>query len=60
MFEHTTEIRCFEHDIWINDPENGISNVGIALRVAMWDVFIEHGIDIPYPQRDVHIKPQPV
>jgi small-conductance mechanosensitive channel len=42
--------------IWISDPENGISNVSSAVRVAIWDVFKEHGIEIPYPQRDVHIK----
>lgn len=44
--------------IWINDPENGISNVSSAVRVAIWDVFREHNIEIPYPQRDVHIYGQ--
>jgi small-conductance mechanosensitive channel len=28
--------------------------------VAVWDAFKEHGIEIPYPQRDVHIKSQPI
>lgn len=46
--------------IWIDDPENGISNVSSAVRVAVWDTFKEHGIEIPYPQRDVHIKSQPI
>jgi small-conductance mechanosensitive channel len=46
--------------IWIDDPENGISNVSSAVRVAVWDAFKEHGIEIPYPQRDVHIKSQPI
>ena len=46
--------------IWISDPENGISNVSSAVRVAMWDKFKEYGIEIPYPQRDVHVKSQPV
>jgi small-conductance mechanosensitive channel len=44
--------------IWISDPENGISNVSSAVRVALWDVFQEHGIEIPFPQRDVHLKTQ--
>lgn len=44
--------------IWISDPENGISNVSSAVRVALWDVFKEHGIEIPFPQRDVHVIPQ--
>ena len=42
--------------IWIRDPENGISNVSSAVRVAIWDTFKEHGIEIPFPQHDVHIK----
>lgn len=45
--------------IWIGDPENGISNVSSAVRLAIWDSFAEHGIEIPFPQRDVHIKSQP-
>lgn len=44
--------------IWISDPENGISNVSSAVRVAIWDVFKDHGIEIPFPQRDVHIHEQ--
>jgi small-conductance mechanosensitive channel len=46
--------------IWIIDPENGVSNVSSAVRVAIWDAFKEHGIEIPFPQRDVHIIPQSV
>lgn len=42
--------------IWIGDPENGISNVGSAVRLAIWDVFQTHRIEIPFPQRDIHIK----
>jgi small-conductance mechanosensitive channel len=44
--------------IWISDPENGVSNVSSAVRVVIWDVFKENGIEIPYPQRDVHIVGQ--
>jgi small-conductance mechanosensitive channel len=45
--------------VWIGDPENGVSNVSSDIRVALWDVFAEHEIEIPFPQRDVHIKSQP-
>jgi small-conductance mechanosensitive channel len=45
--------------IWISDPENGVSNVSSAVRVAIWDSFKAHGIEIPFPQRDLHIKSQP-
>lgn len=44
--------------IWINDPENGVSNVSSAVRIALWDTFKEHGIEIPFPQRDVHMISQ--
>lgn len=44
--------------IWIGDPENGVANVSSAVRIAIWDAFKEHGIEIPFPQRDVHIKSQ--
>ncbi|MDJ0621813.1 MAG: mechanosensitive ion channel, partial [Desulfocapsaceae bacterium] len=42
--------------IWISDPANGVSNVSSAVRVAIWDTFKENNIEIPFPQRDVHIK----
>ncbi|RJR50632.1 MAG: mechanosensitive ion channel protein MscS [Desulfobacteraceae bacterium] len=42
--------------IWIKDPENGISNVSSDVRVALWESFKRHRIQIPFPQRDLHIK----
>lgn len=45
--------------IWIADPEKGTSNVSSAVRLAIWDSFAEHGVEIPFPQRDVYIKAQP-
>ena len=42
--------------IWVRDPQNGISNVSSDVRVAIWDTFKEHDIEIPFPQHDVHIK----
>ena len=42
--------------IWIGDPDKGVANVSSAVRIAIWDAFKEHGIEIPFPQRDVHIK----
>ena len=41
--------------IWIRDPENGIANVSSAVRVAIWDAFKANGIEIPFPQRVVHM-----
>jgi small-conductance mechanosensitive channel len=45
--------------IWIEDPENGIANVTSDINVAFWKSFKEHGITIPFPQRDVHILDSP-
>ena len=43
--------------IWINDPQNGVSNIKSEVLLCVWGKFHEHGIEIPYPQRDLHIKP---
>jgi small-conductance mechanosensitive channel len=42
--------------IWINDPKNGIANVKDAVLLAVWDSFHANGIEIAFPQRDLHIK----
>ena len=42
---------------WIADPEGGVVNVKSDVLLALWDALKEHGIEIPYPQRDVHLKP---
>lgn len=44
---------------WINDPQNGLSNVRSDLNLNMWRKFKDAGISIPFPQRDVYIKQQP-
>lgn len=41
---------------WIQDPEDGINNVRSDLHLAVWDQFMEAGITIPYPQRDIHLR----
>ncbi len=41
---------------WINDPMNGRANVTSQLLLGIWDRFHEHGIEIPYPQRDLHFR----
>jgi small-conductance mechanosensitive channel len=46
----------FELRLWISDPQEGIENVRSAVRFEIWKVFKENGIEIPYPQRDLHVK----
>ena len=45
--------------VWINDPQNGIGSVKSNLLWGIWQRFREHGIEMPYPQRDVHLKSIP-
>jgi small-conductance mechanosensitive channel len=42
--------------VWINDPKNGIGNAKNAVLLAVWDSFHANGIEIAFPQRDLHIK----
>lgn len=47
----------FELRVWITDPREGIVNVRSEILLAMWDLFRSNDIEIPFPQRDLHIKP---
>jgi small-conductance mechanosensitive channel len=44
---------------WINDPVNGIGNIVSDVLLRVWDKFHENGIEIPYPQRDLHLRTLP-
>ena len=50
---------------WIRDPQNGLTNVRGTVLLAVWDKFKEHGINIPFPHREVimrtpvEVKPLP-
>jgi small-conductance mechanosensitive channel len=41
---------------WIADAHNGVQNVKSAVLLKVWDAFKEAGIEIPYPQRDLHLR----
>jgi small-conductance mechanosensitive channel len=41
---------------WIQDPANGVTNIKSMIYLEIWDLFHEHGIEIPFPQRDIHIR----
>lgn len=45
--------------VWINDPQNGIGSVKSNLHWGIWRRFRDHGIEMSYPQRDVHLKSLP-
>ncbi len=42
--------------VWINDPQQGRGSVISDVLLVVWDLFHEHGIEIPFPQRDLHLK----
>jgi small-conductance mechanosensitive channel len=41
---------------WINDPQNGLTNIRGKVLLALWDSFKEHGVQIPYPHREVILR----
>lgn len=52
---------ALEHEIlaWINDPEGGVGNVKSDVLNRLWVKFQAHGIEIPFPQRVVHVRSRP-
>jgi small-conductance mechanosensitive channel len=45
----------FEYRIWIKDPQAGVSNIKSDIMKQIWFEFEEHGVEFPFPQRDVHL-----
>jgi small-conductance mechanosensitive channel len=41
---------------WIQDPQNGLTNIRGEILLALWDTFKAHGIAIPYPHRELIIR----
>jgi small-conductance mechanosensitive channel len=46
----------FDICFWIKDPQNDISSVRSDVLLSIWDKLQAAGIEIPFPQRDLHIK----
>jgi small-conductance mechanosensitive channel len=42
--------------IWIGDAHNGVQNVKSAVLLRIWEKFKLREVEVPYPQRDVHIR----
>lgn len=45
-----------EARFWIADPQNGVANVTSDCYLEVWRALKKAGVEIPYPQRDLHIR----
>lgn len=50
----------FTLNYWMADPENGQQNLRSLINLAILQALRENGIEIPYPQRVIHTRPQAV
>jgi small-conductance mechanosensitive channel len=41
---------------WIEDPQQGLTNIRGKVMMALWDGFKENDISIPFPHREVIVK----
>ncbi len=46
----------FELRAWSADMTHRPGTLESQLNFAIWDKFKQHGIEIPFPQRDLHVK----
>jgi small-conductance mechanosensitive channel len=46
----------FDLRFWITDPQNGMANIRSDVMLSLWEKLHENGIEIPFPQRDLHVK----
>ncbi|WP_319764169.1 mechanosensitive ion channel domain-containing protein [Maridesulfovibrio sp.] len=42
--------------VWIRDPEKGLGGVRHKIVMNIWEILKENNIEMPYPQRDLHLK----
>lgn len=41
---------------WISDAQNGVQNVKSEVLLRIWEMFQQQNVEVPYPQRDLHIR----
>lgn len=44
-----------ELGFWIADPQDGTGNVRSDINLGIWRLFREHGVEIPFPQREIRV-----
>ena len=43
----------FKLRFWIDDPQQGLTNIRGKVLLALWDAFHEHDVGIPFPHREI-------
>jgi len=56
MSEYGDSSVNFTIHCWINDPEEGVGNVRSEVLKHLWTLFKEHGVELPYPKRDLYFR----
>jgi small-conductance mechanosensitive channel len=56
MVEYGDSSINFDLRFWIKDPEKGIANIRSEVFLNLHDKLLEAGIEIPFPQRDLHFR----
>ena len=49
----------FDLRFWIRDPEEGLANVTSDVLMGIWKGLKANHIEIPFPQRDIHVRTMP-
>jgi small-conductance mechanosensitive channel len=44
---------------WIEDPDNGVTNVKGEVLIALYDALTANAIELPFPQYEVRLKTEP-
>lgn len=55
LYEFGDSSLNFKLRFWIKDAEKGVTNVRGMVMMALWDIFKENNVQIPYPHREVYI-----
>lgn len=55
LVEFAADGLLLEIGFWIEDPEQGRMNVQSAVAIAVYKLYADRGITIPYPRRDIRI-----
>jgi small-conductance mechanosensitive channel len=59
LLEFAADGLLLEIGFWIEDPEQGRSNVQSDVAIAVYKLYRDRGVSIPYPHRDIRIVSGP-